>query len=333
MLNRFLELEAEPGVIQFSGGEPTLNPEIMPMLKLAGKKGLRMIMLNTNGIRIAEDDRFLAELANIRPIIYLQFDGFNSSTYEGLRGRNLLDIKLKALDRMAKAKMDVVLVPTIDKAVNHDEIGDIVKFALKHPAVCGIAFQPVTHAGRFDKSFDAMKRETIADVVHAIAQQSGEYFVESDFIPIPCCHPTCRYATYAYVDKPRKQVTPLPRVLAVDKYLNYVTNRTIPEINPEILKALEGMWSASSVPGSKTLADRFRCAVCEPFLPNKANYLKKHIFTIVIQDFGDAYTMDLNTIKKCCIGELIPDGRIIPFCVFNSLGYREKIRGELSRGE
>ncbi|XUX00426.1 MAG: radical SAM protein [Dehalogenimonas sp.] len=333
MLDRFIELEPEPGVIQFSGGEPTLNPEILPMLRQAKKKGLRMIMLNTNGIRIAEDDRFLAELADIRPIIYLQFDGFRSETHLALRGKDLLDMKLKALDRMAKAKLDVVLVPAIEKQINHDEIGDIVRFALKHPAVCGIAFQPVTHAGRFVRdAFDPMKRETIPDVVHGIAEQSGEYFVESDFVPVPCCHPTCRYATYAYVDKPRKRVTPLPRVIEVDKYLNYITNRTIPFIDPKILKALEGMWSASSVPGSKTLADRFRCAICEPFFPGKANYLKKHIFTIVIQDFGDAYTMDLNTIKKCCIGELIPDGRIIPFCVFNSLGYREKVRSDISSG-
>ena len=332
MLDRFTELEAEPGVIQFSGGEPTLHPDIIAMLKLAKRKNIGMVMLNSNGLRIAGDDRFLAELANVRPTIYLQFDGFRPETYTALRGRDLLDIKLKALDRLAKARMDVVLVPAIDKAINHDEIGEIVKFGLKHPAVCGIAFQPITHAGRHG-DFDPLNRETIADVVHAIAKQTGGIFTESDFVPVPCCHPTCRYASYAYIDRPRGVVTPLPRVIAVDKYLNYITNRTIPEINPEVLKALEGMWSASSVPGSKKLADRFRCAVCQPLFPSQASYLKKHIFTIVIQDFADAYTMDLNNIKKCCIGELIPDGRVIPFCAYNSLGYREKVRAALSRGE
>jgi uncharacterized radical SAM superfamily Fe-S cluster-containing enzyme len=68
-----------------------------------------------------------------------------------------------------------------------------------------------------------------------------------------------------------------------------------------------------------------------PFLGRVA-YLKRHVFTIVIQDFGDAYTMDLNVLRKCCIGVLIPDGRMIPFCAYNSLGYREKIRSALALG-
>lgn len=330
MLNRFVELENEPGVIQFSGGEPTLHPDIIPMLRLANKKHLRMIMLNTNGIRIAEDDRFLARLADIKPTIYLQFDGFSARTSQLFRGKDLLSTKLKALERLAQARIDVVLVPTVVKDINHDEIGDIVKFGIKHPAVRGICFQPMTHAGRFN-GFDPLDRETTPDVIHGIATQTDGMFVESDFIPVPCCHPTCRSATYAYVDKGK--VTPLPRIVEVDKYLDYITNRTLPEIKPDVLKALEGLWSAASVPGTTSMASRFRTACCNLPFPNKASHLKKHVFTIVVQDFADAYTIDLNVIKKCCVGELIPDGRIIPFCAYNSLGYREKVRAALAAGE
>jgi len=330
MIERFLELEGKPEVIQFSGGEPTIHPDILLMLRIAKEKGIQMVMLNTNGIRIAQDDSLLAGLADVRPIIYLQFDGFSTRASELLRGKDLLPVKLKALDRLAQAKLDVVLVPTIDKNLNHNQIGDIVKFGLKHPAVCGIAFQPVTHAGRFS-AFDPLNRETVADVIHGIAEQTNGMLVESDFIPVPCCHPTCRSATYLYIEN--EKMTPLPRVIEVDKYLNYVINRTLPEIKPEILEALEGLWSASSVPGTTSMAGRFRTAACcdLPFL-NQAAYLKRHVFTSVIQDFGDAYTMDLNVLRKCCIGVLIPDGRMIPFCAYNSLGYREKIRSELAAG-
>ncbi len=327
MINRFVELESNPEVIQFSGGEPTLHPDILPMLRMAAEKGIEMVMLNTNGIRIAQDDSFLSGLADAKPTIYLQFDGFSEKAYELLRGQNILELKLKALDRLAQAKLDVVLVPTIDKYINHDQIGAIVEFGLKHPAVCGIAFQPLMYAGRFG-SVNPLDRETIPDVIHGIAEQTNGLLVESDFIPVPCCHPTCRSATYIYVEKGK--ITPLPRVLEVDKYLDYVVNRTLPEIRPEILEALEGLWSASSVPGTSVAVARFRTACCNlPFF-NKAKHLKRHVFTIVIQDFGDAYTMDLNVLHKCCIGELIPDGRIIPFCAYNSLGYREKMRSELA---
>ena len=330
MLGRFVELEGEPEVVQFSGGEPTIHPEILPMMRMAKDKGVRLVMLNTNGIRIARDDRFLAGLADINPTIYLQFDGFSSQTHQALRGKDLLPIKLKALDRMAEANMDVVLVPAIEKGVNHDEIGNIVRFGIEHPAVHGIAFQPVTHSGRFT-AFDPMDRETLADVVHGIAEQTGGMFIESDFIPVPCCHPTCRSATYAYVEN--GQVTPLPRVLDVDKYLDYITNSALPKIRPDVLKALEGLWSASSVPGTAAATERFHCASCDLSFSNETSYLKNHIFTIVVQSFADPYTMDLKALMKCCVGELIPDGRIIPFCAYNSVGYREQVRAALNRDE
>jgi uncharacterized radical SAM superfamily Fe-S cluster-containing enzyme len=34
---------------------------------------------------------------------------------------------------------------------------------------------------------------------------------------------------------------------------------------------------------------------------------------------------------KCCVGILVPDGRVIPFCTYNSVGYRERIREQLVR--
>jgi uncharacterized radical SAM superfamily Fe-S cluster-containing enzyme len=330
MLDRFVELEGKPEVVQFSGGEPTLHPDLIAMIRAANARGIPMVMLNTNGLRIAGDDAFLARLADVRPTVYLQFDGFSEESQLRLRGKNLLDVKLKTLDRLAQAKLDVVLVPTVDRSANHDQLGSIVKFGLAHPAVHGIAFQPVTHGGRFPKS-DPLQRETIPDVIHGIAQQTAGMLIESDFIPVPCCHPTCRSATYLYVDG--DNVTPLPRVLEVDKYLNYVVNRTLPEIRPEILEALEGLWSAAAVPGATSTVHRFRAACCDiPFL-HTASHLKRHVFTIVIQDFADAYTMDLDVLHKCCVGQLIPDGRMIPFCAYNSLGYRKKVFTALAAGE
>ena len=330
MLDRFVELEAEPEVVQFSGGEPTIHTEIIPMIRLATEKGIKVVMLNTNGVRIARDDGFLADLAEVGSTIYLQFDGFAAQTHQVMRGKDLVQTKLQALDRLADANMDVVLVPAIEKGVNHQEIGEIVKFGLEHPAVTGIAFQPVTHSGRYIP-FDPMDRETVADVVHGVAEQTDGLFVESDFVPVPCCHPTCRTATYAYVED--GTVTPLPRILDVDKYLDYVSNRAMPDIRPEILEALEGLWSTSSVHGTDAAAARFNCAACELSFPSETAYLKKHVFTIVVQGFADPYTLDLKALMKCCVGELVPDGRMIPFCAYNSVGYRQQVRSALVAGK
>src|SRR6266702_3562320 len=149
ILDHLVETEGNPEVVQFSGGEPSIHPQIVPMMRAARARTIRYVMLNTNGKRIADDDYFLAELADIRPSIYFKVDGFASETYRVLRGElDILEQKLRALDRLAASGLSVVLVPAIERGVNLHEVGAIVQFAIGHPAVRGINFQPAFHTGR-----------------------------------------------------------------------------------------------------------------------------------------------------------------------------------------
>src|SRR5262249_44717026 len=143
ILDHLVETEGHPEVVQFSGGEPSIHPQILAMIRAAKARQIRHVMLNTNGKRIANDDAFVAELAELRPSIYFQFDGFSSETYRVIRGEpDILAQKLRALDRLAAIGVGVVLVPAIERDVNLHEVGEIVKFALGHSAVRGINFQP-----------------------------------------------------------------------------------------------------------------------------------------------------------------------------------------------
>ena len=329
MLDRFVETEGDPEVIQFSGGEPTIHPDLMEMIQAAKDRGIRQIMVNTNGVRIARDDKFLDDLAKQNPVIYFQFDGLRPETYLTIRGEDLLDMKLKALDRLAEKGMDAVLVAAIERGVNTDEVGAILKFGLEHPAVRGVVFQPVTHVGRHI-DFDPMERVTIPDVIHGIVDQSDGRFVLEDFVPVPCCFPTCQVNSYVFVDG--ETTVPLPRLLDIDKYLDYITNRALPKPtnSADVQKALEGLWSASAVAGSEQTADQFQCT-CGPRmeLGYELSHLKDHIFQIAIKDFLDPWTFNVKQVMKCCVGILVPDVRIIPFCAYNSVGYREEIRDQL----
>ena len=330
MLDRFVEIEGDPEVVQFSGGEPTIHPDLPAMIQAAQDRGIRQVMVNTNGVRIARDDRFLDTLSKLEPVIYFQFDGLRRETYRVIRGEDLLDTKLLALDRLHRAGLDVVLVAAIEREVNVDEVGAIVEFGLQHPAVRGVVLQPVTHVGRHIP-FDPMQRVTIPDVIHGIVAQTGGRFVLEDFVPVPCCFPTCQVNSYIYVDG--ETVTPLPRLLKIEDYLDYITNRALPKPPnaAQVQQALEGLWSASAVAGTEKTADQFQCA-CGPGLelPFSVSHLKEHIFQIAIKDFLDAYTFNVKQVMKCCVGILVPDGRVIPFCAYNSVGYREQIREQLS---
>jgi 7,8-dihydro-6-hydroxymethylpterin dimethyltransferase len=329
ILDGFVRTEGSPEVVQFSGGEPTIHPEIVPMLRAAKKRQIRHVMVNTNGKRIATDDRFLAELADIKPAIYFQFDGFSSDTYAAIRGEpDILDEKLRALDRLAGTDCKVVLVPAIERGVNEHEVGAIVRFGMQHPAVLGVNFQPAFHTGRHLQR-DPLQRMTIPDVLRLIEAQTEGMFRVSDFVPVPCCFPTCNSVTYAYVEG--ETVLPITRLLDVDDYLDYISNRILAGLGDDVLRALEALWSSAAVPGSATAADNFAvsCAACG--LPGGLDIrvVAERMFMVMLQDFMDPWTFNQKKVMKCCKAFLLPDGKQVPFCAYNSVGNREQARAQL----
>jgi len=333
ILDGFVHTEGRPEVVQFSGGEPTIHPDIVPMLRAAKARPIRHVMINTNGKRIATDDAFVADLTELKPAIYFQFDGFDSETYRVIRGEpDILAEKLRALDRLIGTGCKVVLVPAIERGVNEHEVGAIVRFGMQHPAVLGVNFQPAFHAGRY-LAHDPLQRITIPDVLKLIEAQTEGLFAISDFVPVPCCFPTCNAVTYAYVDG--ETVLPITRLLKVEDYLDYISNRILPGFGDEVLAALEGLWSSSAVPGSAKAARDFAisCAACG--LPDGVaagqamRTIAERMFMVMLQDFMDPWTFNQKNVMKCCKEFLLPDGKQIPFCAYNSVGYREQARSQL----
>jgi uncharacterized radical SAM superfamily Fe-S cluster-containing enzyme len=327
MLDAFVRAEGEPESVQLSGGEPSIHPEILEMLRAARDRGIQLVMLNTNGIRLARDPRFAPALAEIGVHVYLQFDGLAEATQLTIRGRDLTDEKLRALDRCAEAGVSVSLAAAVDRGVNEAEVGGIIRLGIEHPAVTGVFFQPVTHSGRFRPDSDPLDKLTNPDVIDAICEQLPEWFRPDDFVPVPCGSPTCRSATFALYEG--EDLVPLPRLVDVEQYLDYVTNRAVPDL--DVRQALEGLWSAKAAGGSGPVAERLDCIACATGMPPELREVAARGFMIVIQDFQDPYTLDVQKLRKCCVSEVTPDGRLIPFCAYNSVGYREQVRLEMSR--
>jgi len=344
MLDVFVAAEGEPEVVMFSGGEPTIHKDILAMIDLAQARPINSVNLNTNGIRLASDTRFVAELGRRnrpgrRVNIYLQFDGLDAATHRAIRRRDLREIKQRALDNCAAAGLTVTLVAAIEKDLNEHEIGPVIRHGLAHPAVRSVAFQPVTHSGRH-VVFDPLTRLTNSDILHAIAAQLPQWFTTEDFFPVPCCAPTCRSITYlltqGHPDDPDFGLVPIPRLLQVEDYLDYVANRVVPD--HDIREALERLWSASAFLGTDTSDDRLTrvaealdCAdACGVNLPEALAGITENAFMIVVQDFLDPYTLNVRQLMKCCVEEITPDGRLIPFCAYNSVGYREEVRSAMS---
>jgi tetraether lipid synthase len=341
MLDRFVAAEGQPEVVQLSGGEPTLHPLLPEFVAMAKDRGIRHVMVNTNGLKLAHDDRLLTRLAGLKPTIYLQFDGFDPATNRALRGRDdLVATKLKTLDRLAEAGVRAVLVAAIERGVNDHEVGAIVDFGLSHPAVFGVNFQPAFRAQRH-LAADPMTRMTIPDVLKALEAQTHGRFLLSDFVPVPCCMPTCNFVTYALLSD--GVVTPITRLVDVQGHLDYLTNRTLASFDEDLLATLERLWSSSAPVGSDeaardvhmTLGDSSaRCPACHlgvPLSRHGSEDLARHVFMVNTRDFMDPWTFNVKNVMKCCVEFLVPDGRLIPFCAYNSVGYREQVMARLNR--
>ncbi|MFE0642898.1 radical SAM protein [Streptomyces sp. NPDC058877] len=266
MLDVFVASEGEAEVVMFSGGEPTIHRHVLDFIDLALQRPIRNVTLNTNGIRLATDKDFDAELGKRNRVpgrsvnVYLQFDGFEQRTHLEIRGRDLRTFKQRALDNCADAGLTVTLVAAVERGLNEHELGAIIEYGIDHPAVRSVAFQPVTHSGRH-VAFDPLRRLTNPDVIRLINEQRPDWFQKGDFFPVPCCFPTCHSVTYLLVggEPGDRTVVPVPRLLNVEDHLDYVTNRVMPDAG--IREALEQLWSTSACMGTATTEEKLRTAV------------------------------------------------------------------------
>ncbi|WP_236728296.1 radical SAM protein [Mycobacterium tuberculosis] len=153
MLDTLVAAEGEPEVVMFFGGEPTIHKQLLEFVDAAQARPVKTIIINTNGIRLASDRRFVDQLATRNrpghPVhIYLQFDGLDEATHRRIRGHDLRDVKQRALDNCAAAGLTVSLVAAVERGLNEHELGAVIRHGMAQPGVQSVVFQPVTHAGR-----------------------------------------------------------------------------------------------------------------------------------------------------------------------------------------
>ena len=318
MLDEFIMHEGHPEVVQFSGGEPTIHPQILEMIGRAREKDIKYVMINTNGIKMSMDENFVERLSRLNPVVYLQFDGFREETYEKLRGEDLLEAKMKAINNMEKHGVRIMLVATIQRGVNEDEVGKLADFALSWKSIKGIVFQPTFYAGRHPK-LDPTDIVTSPEVIKSICAQSRNNLKASDFVPTPCCFPTCNSSCYLYVDD--NEVKPLARIVNVEEYLDYFTNRSIASLS-EIKESFRILNSSECCRGENSSGTGMGCCG----VPLDLKGIEKNIKLIMIQSFMDPFNFDIKRLLKCCIHEITPSGKIVPICAFNNIPqYREEV--------
>ena len=322
MLDAIVTNELAPDIVQISGGEPTIHPQFFEILDAAKRRPIQHLMVNTNGIRIAQDEEFARRLATYMPRfeLYLQWDSRKREPLMQLRGADLRSIREKALARLNELGISTTLVVTVARSVNDEELGAMVDFALQQPCVRGITFQPIQQAGRTDGYDKAQHRMTLTEVRRRILAQTSNIKPE-DLIPVPC-HPDSLAMAYAL--KIDGKVLPLTGLIPPEVLIDGGRNTIIYEQDPAIRNHIFKLFSTNHSPQGQ--ADSLRellCCMPKVLAPQNLGY--QNLFRVLIVQFIDAQSFDLRSIKKTCVHIAHPDGeRLIPFDTYN-LFYRDRL--------
>jgi hypothetical protein len=307
--------------IQLSGGEPTLRDDLPAIVALGVKKGFSFIQVNTNGILIARRPGYAKMLREAGlSTVFLQFDGTDDRIYTELRGRPLLSEKMAAIDECAAAGLGVILVPTLVAGVNTDDIGSIIRFAVKRsPVVRGVHFQPLSYFGRYHLAPEPSRRFTLPEVIAAIAEQAGDVAERWNFLPPGTENDHCSFhGSFLVMPDGRLKCTSP----SANRCCGVSDGR---EGLIRTISTVARQWSpASSCCPAGGVADKEtktgRPLVSDGDVIDLDAFLERGRdfgFSISCMAFQDVWNIDLDRLRDCCISIMSRDGRLIPFCACN----------------
>jgi uncharacterized radical SAM superfamily Fe-S cluster-containing enzyme len=255
--------------VQFSGGEPTMSPYFIDAIRYARKLGYNSVQAATNGIEFAKSKDFCRRAydAGLR-YAYLQFDGIGNDANSHRQVGNLFDVKLKAIDNMHEAGIEIILVTTLVNSVNNDQVGPIINFVRENPKkIAFIAFQPVSFTGRDEEVTPERRlrqRYTLSHMALDVKKQVGITEPTRDWFPISLfgtfsdfadlihgpeaqwgmvgcgCHPNCGVGTALMINKETKEMAPVPQFLDIPHLVEDIR---------KITDAARGKWFSNFMMG------------------------------------------------------------------------------------
>ena len=335
--------------VQFSGGEPTMREDLVEIIQKAKEMGFPQVQIATNGVRIAQDPEFARKLKDAGlNTVYLHFDGVSPKT------NPFLKMHKKAIENLQNVRLGCVLVPTVIRGKNDGELGAIIRFAADHISVVrGVNFQPVAFTGAASDDDIKKSRITIPEVLSGIETQTQGIIKKDDFYPVPCVLPFSDLAE-AYTGKPQVRFTAHQHCGAatyvfVTKEGMVTVNRMVDvdSLFESIEKMAESLKKGGTINKYKALIEgvkNLHDSVKKGEQSNTAEFWKLIGKTLIGQNFDalrefhwnalfigtmhfmDRYNYDLERVQRCCIHYATPDGRLIPFCTYNSGPvYREQV--------
>ena len=347
MLEFAAKANPKPPAILFSGGEP-LEREDMPEIIATAHKLKFMTILATNGTHLVDTPGLAKKLKESGlNIVYLSFDSFHEEFNKKVRGRELVDIKLKAIEVCRKHDMEIILVNTLMKSLNDKEVGDMIHFAAKNTDIVrGLIFQPIAFTGRatenpFRENFrewsfaEDVEKQTNGEIkttdLYPMSVMTSPIKIMRKFMqkpwPLFSCSPQCGIVNWVYVSKSGKMF-PINRFVNFDRFFNSIRKTAETAESKGKMSLLSSLFMASMLSmdmflvtkevGMPTLMKSIMRMHLSPSYQSLGK-IRRRIFLLGCMAFMDSYNFDVNRVRRCVVHYITPDLKIIPFCAYNNV--------------
>jgi len=325
-------------VLQLSGGEPTVYPHLLAVVRAASKL-FPAVQLNTNGILLAENPYLAKELKEAGlSWVFLQCDGVSDTIHRALRGKALAATKHTAIQYCKDAGLAVVLVATVASGVNDAHLGDLLRYGLSlFPTVRGIHLQPMTLSGRNSFSRDCFLKDrptiTLPEVITKLSQQSHGFIKQEHASPPSCEHSLCSFHCRYYVNADGSLEYIREQESCGCETASNVTHEGSRDAKQADRPALEAIdapqrsidavihsWQGDE--GGEISQEKGRRNSVDTATPFDAfdafiAKARSSTFSVTCMAFQDVHTLDVERLQGCCVHVFNGHDKLLPFCAYN----------------
>jgi len=323
----------ELDIVNITGGEPTLHPQLLDLIELAHREGIHRVTVCSNGLRLARDEELVRRLAAVDARVALSFDSFERDADYLLQGAHLLATKQRCMELLEKHGVSTTLIPVMTRGVNDHEVGALIAYGLGKRNVRHLEIHTITYTGQGGVHFDRAGRISMYEVLQRIEETTAGLLGPADFVPSPCAHPLCYQIAYLLIDPDGGPPIPFTRFLARDELYRALSDRLYMEPTPGLeavmRDAIDRLWADGGADAERIL--RLLRRMLDDMFPTDRALTRREalaageraVKAIYVHSHMDEETFDTERAMDCCDSNCYPDGTTIPVCNYNVL-YREK---------
>ncbi|MCL2701773.1 MAG: radical SAM protein [Phycisphaerae bacterium] len=314
-------------LINITGGEPTLHPQILDILDCCRRPEIGRVTMNSNGLRLAEDKSLCQALAERNVYVILSFNTLDSAVSERLHGRDLVAVKRQAIDNLTAAGVRMTLLTVLIRDVNEDALGGIWSLMRQNDNVLSLTVQTMTYTGQGGGSFPNTGHIPVDEAARIVCEQTGGELTFTDFVTRPSTHPLCYLVSYALKAGPSNSagtnILPFARIASPDRLADLIRDSYLvrPEEGQEffadMINPLYAQGNSEHLATLRELVERLYPVGKSLSAFERQRIAESAVRTVYIHAHMDEETFDCSRAMMC--PDLVPagPGRLIPACTYN----------------